>query len=325
MSYEFEQIETEKIELQKRRDFGEKINATFEFIKLNFAPFYKGIFFMIFPIAIFGGIASSMISFQPADFIKAIMSSDYQQIAELQSTMFGAEYFIALFLNFLGFVLLPAYVYSYVRKYAEKSDDFSVSSLFRDTFGNFFKVLGASILIVLLIIVAYFIGVFISAMLAVITPFLGIVSGLATMCLVFYLGTVLSLVYPIMLVEGQGFGTSLSKSFYLIKDKWWSTFGLLVVMGIIYILLSIVFSIPLMIVTGLMASNTLGDTSAMTNVFNIIANIISQVGGYLILPFTMIAICFQYFNLSEMKESTGLISRIDGFGKGDSEDVEEIY
>ncbi|MFT5617885.1 MAG: hypothetical protein ACI85I_001111 [Arenicella sp.] len=47
MSYEFEKVEAEKMELQMQRDFGEKINASFEFLKLNFAPFYRGVLFIM--------------------------------------------------------------------------------------------------------------------------------------------------------------------------------------------------------------------------------------------------------------------------------------
>jgi hypothetical protein len=125
-----------------------------------------------------------------------------------------------------------------------------------------------------------------------------------------------------MLIERHNLGTAISKSFYLVKGKWWSTFGLLV---IIYILLSIVVSIPLMVVTGLLVNNTLTDASAITTALNIIANIVSQIGGYMILPLILIAVCFQYFNLSEMKQSTGLLSRIEGFGSGKKDDEEETY
>ncbi len=325
MSYEFEQVEAERVELQQQRDFGEKINATFEFLKLNFSTFYRGILFIICPIAVVAGIASSFIAFQPADLVKAIMNSDIQEISKLQGDMYGIEYFASLILGLIGFILLPAYVYSYMRKYLENDDDFSVASLFSATLSEFLRTLGASIVLILIVFISYFIGVFATVLMGQIAGFFAFFGGLGTICLVFYLTTVFFLVYPIMLVEKQNFGTALSKSFYLVKGKWWSTFGLLVVMIIIYILLSIITSIPLMVVTGLLASNSLSDSSVMTTALNIIANIISQIGGYMILPLIIIAVCFQYFNLSEMKQSTGLLSRIEGFGSGKQEDEEETY
>lgn len=260
-----------------------------------------------------------------ADLVKAIMNSDIQEISKLQGDLYGVEYFVSLILGLLGFILLPAYVYSYVRKYLENDTDFSVASLFSATLSEFMRTLGASIALILIVFISYFIGVFVTVLLGQIAGFLAFFGGLASVCLVFYLGTTFFLVYPIMLVEKQNFGTALSKSFYLVKGKWWSTFGLLVIMIVIYVLLSIVTSIPLMIVTGLMASNSLSDASTMTTVLNIIANIISQIGGYMILPLVMIAMCFQYFNLTEMKESTGLLSRIEGFGSGTQDEEEETY
>lgn len=114
------------------------------------------------------------------------MSGDFAELFRLQSEVFGIEYFIAAFLSLLGMILLPSYAYAYVRRYLEKSDDFSIRSLFNDTLSDFFRILGASIVIGLLLLVSYFIASFISVILMAITPFLGIIGGLATICIYFY-------------------------------------------------------------------------------------------------------------------------------------------
>ncbi|MFT5617148.1 MAG: hypothetical protein ACI85I_000364 [Arenicella sp.] len=67
MSYEFEKVEAERMELRKQRDFGEKMNASFEFLKLNFAPFYRGILFIVLPLGFLAGVSASMMAFQPAN------------------------------------------------------------------------------------------------------------------------------------------------------------------------------------------------------------------------------------------------------------------
>jgi hypothetical protein len=143
-------------------------------------------FYSSCPIAVFAGVASSLIKIQLADYVKVLMSGDFAELFRLQSEVFGIEYFIAAFLSLLGMILLPSYAYAYVRRYLEKSDDFSIRSLFNDTLSDFFRILGASIVIGLLLLVSYFIASFISVILMAITPFLGIIGGLATICIYFY-------------------------------------------------------------------------------------------------------------------------------------------
>ncbi|MFT5914223.1 MAG: hypothetical protein ACJAWV_000406 [Flammeovirgaceae bacterium] len=53
MNYEFEQVESERMELRERRDLVEKVKFCFEFFQLDFSTFYKGYLLLVYPVLIF--------------------------------------------------------------------------------------------------------------------------------------------------------------------------------------------------------------------------------------------------------------------------------
>ncbi len=323
MSYEFEKVELERMELRKQRDFGEKMNACFEFLKLNFAPFYRGILFIVLPLGILAGVAASMMAFQPANLIRAM--DDPEAMREMADNIFGIEYFLAIGFGILGFIVLPAFVYPYMRKYLDNETDYSVSALFSEVRANFFPVLGTMLVLGLMVGgIALLTGLLIG-LLSEISKVLVFFGAVAMFCVIMYFFVTLTLVLPIIIFERVGLGAAISKSFYLIKDNWWATFGLLFIMNTVCSLIGLVFNIPLFVLLGLIASNTLENASAITDFSNILANVIAQIGNYAVYPLYMIALAFQYFNLTEEKDSIGLLSRIDDFGQGESNDEEEIY
>jgi hypothetical protein len=59
----------------------------------------------------------------------------------------------------------------------------------------------------------------------------------------------------------------------------------------------------------------------------ILSSCLSAIGAGLLSCISFIAIAFQYFNLVERREATGLLSQIETFGKADSSnpDPKETY
>ncbi len=323
MSYEFEKVDAERMELRKQRDFGEKMNASFEFLKLNFVPFYRGILFIVLPLSALAGVATSMMAFQPANMIGAM--DDPEAMREMMDNIFGVEYFLAIGLGLLGFIVLPAFVYPYMRKYLENDTDYSIGTLFSEVRKSFLPVLGTILVLAFIVGGSLFLMGLVIGFLSEIAPVLSVFGGVAMFCVIMYLFVTLTLVLPILIFEQVSLGTAISKSFYLIKDNWWGTFALLFVMNTVTSLMSLVFNIPLFVVLGLIASNMLENASAITEISNMLANVVAQVGNHAVYPLYMIALAFQYFNLIEKKESTGLLSRIEDFGQGEENDAEETY
>ena len=144
-----------------------------------------------------------------------------------------------------------------------------------------------------------------------------------------YLGITLSLFFVVRTQENLSIGAAFSRCFELIKGKWWSTFGLLLVMGIIQAMAGWIVMIPYYILIFVMgfsgefdmlsdAENLSMTIVTVTVVFYALNFIVSLLGSML----SYVALAFQYFNLVELKEATGLMQRLDTFGQGEQEDEE---
>jgi len=127
-----------------------------------------------------------------------------------------------------------------------------------------------------------------------------------------YVAIVLSLGIAILVFEDADFGVTWSRCFQLIRDKWWSTFGLIIIMAIIVSIANLVFAIPAGVVNLLVTMKLVPD---MPSFVTVLTNTISTIGGSLLSSLLSIAVSFQYFNLVERQQGTGLFSAIDSIGQ----------
>jgi len=119
-----------------------------------------------------------------------------------------------------------------------------------------------------------------------------------------------------MIFENTSFGYAFNRSFKLIKENWWITFGTLFVIGLIVYFATLVIMLPLTLLNfgsfflhprgGLHISPTI---SLVTSVLQHLCQI------FYIVP--LVAISLIYFNLNERLDSTGLMGRINQLGSTD--------
>ena len=285
-------------QLYRIRDFGEKINATFEFIRENLLGLLKAVLLLVVPLGLLAGIFFSGI------FSTISQVSMNPEMSESQSislvTNLGFNYFILMILSLVTMALLVASVYTYMLGKAKNEAPASPVEILKKAAVKIPK------MIVLMILI-------------------GLVTGIGFMFFVLpgvYLGVTLSLALPIFIFEDVGVRKSFSKSFKLIRGKWWSTFGILVVTGIIASIVSYLFAIPFYI--GLFgdafmtASITGGDDpaavfEAFSSWYMVVGMGIMMIGSYVTYLIPLIALSFQYFNLSERIEGRGILGQINEF------------
>jgi hypothetical protein len=107
---------------------------------------------------------------------------------------------------------------------------------------------------------------------------------------------------------------------FLTRSKWWSTFGLLMVFTLIVSITSSLVAIPWSFsntVTTLHSITGDGEVPTGTDWFGIISNTLRYLFQYLLGVLPQLALIFQYFNLVEMKESRGLIEKMESMGAND--------
>ena len=290
-----------KIEFYKLRDFGAKINATVEFLRENIGRFFLNLLLIAGPLAL---LLSLLFSNLFSSMIDMIGIQDPDQAVGLFAVL-GGNYFLMLLISWLAVSMIITVTYTYIRLYNEGvARETSVGDVFRLSLKKYGGVL---LLGVLTFIVTMF------GMLAFIIP--GI-----------FLGVTLSLSYAIYIFEDISPTAAFGKSFTLISGKWWSTFGLLFVTGLMAYVVQLVFSLPFMVVylTNIFtlveeAQNNPEDPSAIFELFTsgymTAAFAISMLGTYLTYSIPLIGLGYQYSNLVERSEGRGLMNEIADFDK----------
>ena len=230
-------------------------------------------------------------------------ASDVPELASL-----GAEMLISYFLLGLASLWMTIAVYAFMAEYADGNQNISIEAVWKRGKNKIMPAIGFMLLIVLAMIVFV-------ALVFVIpgnNSALGIAFKLLLVCgLIIYVMIVISLVLPNMVIDDSGVFESIGRSFELINGKWWSTFGLLMVMSMVSGVATFIFTIPLYIalIVTMLVQTTLGET------LTVIGACIMFLGSFLMSSLPTLALGFQYFNLVERREGTGLLKKIDQLGK----------
>ena len=313
--------------LEQERDFGDKINASFTFVSQNFKTLFLSVLYFAGPLSLIGGIANGIVQSNNLDFTTSGAAKPRGTSAgEIFANSFGdsfthlltLNYFIAIIFLILASVTVAITVYAMMLEYKEKPESLTIERVWARMQTIFLPVLGIygiTILIFILIVIAFgaVIGALISGLGGISAGFLSGLIGIVGFIIVFYFFVIFSLSPAIVAYEGIGAWEALSRAKFLIKDKWWSTFGLIMIIGIINSFVALIFGAPAMIVTFMKVLKIGGGISG--NLPLILTTMISTVGQVVVSSLTYVAISFQYFNLVEKREGNGLKTLIESIGQ----------
>ena len=272
----------QKIEFQRYRDFGQIINATFEFLRENFKQLAKAVIYLVGPFVLLTGIFGGLYQKDLFSFTSTVKS-----LSE-----FGIAFGLYIFFAILTSLVLESTIYSYILLYLKRQDDIPIEV------DEVWLMVKSKTLKILLFSIGY-----------------GLVTVFATILLIIpgiYVSVSLMIIFIVGLNEDKGFFDSMSRSFYLVKNKWWFTFGLLIVLSLIQGFLGFLFQIPKYIAMFVVAFNSAegNGTSSTTEIIFIVTTIISSL-NFIFYSISFIGIAFHYFSLVEQKEAKGLLDKID--------------
>jgi hypothetical protein len=264
-----------EIQFRKKRELGELISDSFEFIKQEYKPLFKLIFTYVLPFLILYGIVQVYIQMKIIG--KIDLSSPETMMAHIGPIYLNLLLF-SLFGIFVQSLLISA-LYSYIEIYVKKGKgNFDLSEITPLILSNGLLARGAG--------QVYFI-------ISMIGLFMFIIPG-------FYFANTFSLVVIILIFEKKGLGNAMSRSWSLVSSQWWSTFVLIIAGIVIAWVIGLVVSIPAMTLG--VSMNPLNATEsgtaepsqwywALMGLTTIITSL------FWVIPFTFLA--FQYFNLDE--------------------------
>ena len=282
----------EIVQFLEERTFGDIVGAPFQFIIQEFKPFAGSLLKFAGPFVALAFLAVSL------------LANDIYSSVVMNSSVSGstAVYGIILILALmLGILAVTVVTHSYITLYVDKGKgNFTKEDVGDLLKKNIWKVFGAGILVYIMVIIG---------MLLIYIP--GI-----------YLATALSFVFLIIIYENADAGQSISRSFEVIKGRWWQTFGLILVFGMIIGATSYVFIIPIYAV---IFAAAIGGTQIGTgSVILLTLFVFIYFTAYLFfMSMQQIMIAFQYFSISAGKDGIRLKDRIAEINKDDFEENSE--
>ncbi|KIA93163.1 hypothetical protein OC25_14100 [Pedobacter kyungheensis] len=281
-----------QLEFKKRRDFGQVINDTFTFMRQNFKPLIKTYFTFCGLFVLASMAAMLMQQYKMVNIINTGISNRYGKGFGIGS-VYGIEYFLSLLFSMASYSSMTVAILSYIAVYVQKGNQTPTTDEVWGYFKYyFFRVFGNSLLLMLMLGVAFI------------------------FCLVpgFWLFPFVAMMFPIMVIENGSLGYSFNRSFKIIKDNFWVTFGTLVVVWIIVTACMSLLVLPTSILNMVTMFTT--KTPRMNVTLTMITTVLQSLSQiFTIIP--IITISLAYFSLVEQKENTGLMERISNFGSNE--------
>lgn len=286
------------VKLAQVRDFGQIITDTFRFLRLHWRVLLRALATICLPPVLLAG------------FLMGKTMGDLQGMT-MRPVFVEDEFVGGVFSNmlliFLGYaVLIAAYmlmiavVYEFMRACHHGEEHMmDTGELWRRAKGQVVNYLGIAFLRGLLIVLGFV---------------LCVVPGIYAM-------VVLSLAFTAQAIERSGVVNAMARSNELIKDHWWETFGLVIIVGLIQSLIAYAVMIPLTIIQMVVMFNSVLDANGLEggglptwySAFMAFMVVVQFGVGILTYPIVAVSLGMKFFSLREEREGHGLQERISGF------------
>jgi len=289
-------MQNQYINFKRKRELGEVITDTFKFLRRNFKTYFKVLFKIIgipFILFIAATIYNSYLTLSNgAIFDVTNPLASFNTVGILISTL------ILYFAIFLFFSFLHAGTSSIIKSYILHEGQIIEKEVLEEVKENIGRTittgLGKYAILIIGYMLCFFPGVYLSAPLFII--------------------------FCIMVFEKKNTSDSISQCFHLIKNEWWMTFLTMIVLGLIWYIFSLIYSLPLSIYLGIKIftsglENNLSDPSSIYDLGTITLTVLASALQYLTFIFIPIGATLVYFNLNERKNQTGTLEQIDRLGE----------
>ncbi len=205
--------------LYKIRDVGATLNDTFAYFRKNFSHIFLPLVLIVWPLKV----------------VFTFIFKTRLQSAAMYNPYNGTEGVMSTFLTsaLLGFIigLLAQMANTIIVVYIGYKEEHKQTPSFGEIVSGFLKKLPK----------VFIVGIITGVMVIVGCLFL-LIPGL-------YLIIVFSIILPVIVVENKGIFDSIGRCFKLINDRFWSTVGLVIILGVIIFILDLLGEIPTFVVT----------------------------------------------------------------------------
>lgn len=287
-------MQTLRINLSEKRNFGDKFTTTFLFLKQEFKSLIAAFAVIVLPLVLVEVFLQSLLLEDTLAIAAGnVLDSDKASMGTL---------LINNLLVIIVFFWLQLFVLSYLRLYSDKyplQEKIKISS--REILRTMRQHLGEAL------------GVGVVYMLAVIVgTILFIIPGI-------YVAVVLVFSAYFCVLRDKNVSSSLADAVDLCKGHWWSLFGYLLLFQLIITMLSYIFSLPYM---GIAAISLV--TEHTPGIFELsLVTLIAKIGGYLMTIILLAGIGVRFYSDLENKEHKSLLEKIGQIGSEEQTEKSE--
>ena len=302
-----------KVAMYVKRSFGDKMNASFDFIKENWKPLFKFTTYLILPLCLIQALSLNGLM---NGSMTAAMGAQAGAVNPFVGfgAMFWVNYGLTIICYLVGTIILTSLVYALIKTYNEREERLegitlsSLKFLLLKNAGRLLKLTLFGMLVVIIVCVVL-------ALLAALTPF----TLILTIPLLIACAVPMALFSPIYLFENIGIWEAFKKTFRLGFATWGGVFLISLIMGLIGGILQGITMLPWYVATIVKYFFAMSDSgSAVTvspvyNFFLYLLGILQAFGVYLSSIFGIIGIVYQYGHASEIVDSVSVEEDIDNF------------
>ncbi len=298
------------LQLLKPRNFGDVINDTLGFVKINARPMLLVVLYLVLPLLIFGAYFYSR-------YFSTIMSVMGNRDPLATTRAIGGSA-LNIFFGVVGLMLAGIFLYLMVvesfLKY-EQTGTLTSSDIFdgikKDfwVFIGFIFAFGAVAMIAMMVLI----GAVAAISFAGGAP-LAVIAGIGLFIAFFYLTITLAFTPFIYLRERNGIMNAFSRSFYLIKGHWWQTMAIIFVVYMIVYIASLIFVIPFyaLFFTGVMHGiKNGGQPSFEMGAWGTVSMMFMFCGMTIMSSLIHICVIIQYYSLTERKDGLSIMQQIE--------------
>ncbi len=297
------------IELYKVRDFGQMIGDSVTFFFRNLGPLTRLFLTYIVPVFLVGSILFVLTGSEIFNF-SALSSGDFAG-DYLQDFAVGMG-LLYVFLIFSWFVAITV-VSAYMRSYAETEGEPDYTQIWDIFKSKIAQVTGFYLLVMLIIIIVVAVCVVIITLSSVAG---GLLLFFASLWVIYFFNVTRLGLGIIVHEEDVSTLAAFSRSFKLIKTKWWLIFLAIVVTSLLVSFINYVFLIPFYIVIGVQSAvsvsegvdMTMGSWGTFTFLFAMLGSLYTR---------AILTCCWNlgYYRCREEKEGYSISQKIETIGE----------
>jgi hypothetical protein len=294
------------IELRQQRDFGEVLNTSFEFVTSNFGNFFKVVFTIVGPIFVAAFASFSVFGYR---LFNRLFNGSAFRFRYYDENPFSTLDFVLIGIiclaGFVGVIILYITIYGYLKEYNEsRNPEVQTRQVWNFVKKNFFRYIGSGLVFFLFLIIAFALLFF---MVSIQSPLLIFLGFLLLIAVYVYQ----SLFFSIITFEGFNPVNAIARGFNLVWGKWWFTFGVMFVLGLLSGVLNSALNYGGVFLVSLVKMNSYDELPTWLTRIGLVSYVVLAFVFYMFIgSLSIVKDAILYFSYTEEKESYGLLEKL---------------